>query len=117
MTSPTCGVMPTTSSPPLAHKITVNGTWHITPSLDWNVTGYWLGDRFAYVYPATGVTELADEFILNTFINYQFKHFTAGLGVANLLDQDRYAPQPYAGGTGPLPLKGREFFLKLAFKF
>jgi outer membrane receptor protein involved in Fe transport len=100
-----------------AHKVTVTETWHLTKSLDWNLNGFWLGDRMAYAYPASGATELPSEFVLNTFINYKFKHFSTGLGIANLLNETRYAPQPYAGGSGPLPLKGREIFAKLAFSF
>ena len=71
----------------------------------------------AYAYPKMGVAQLAPEFVLNTFINYRFHQFSFGVGVANLLDVDRFAPQPYAGGSGPLPLKGREVFVKLGFKF
>jgi outer membrane receptor protein involved in Fe transport len=100
-----------------SHKVTLTETWHITKALDWNISGFWLGDRLAYAYPASGVTSLPDEFILNTFVNYKFKHFSAGLGIANLLDQTRYAPQPYAGGSGPFMLTGREIFAKLGFTF
>ena len=100
-----------------AHKITASATWHITPSLDWNVNAFWLGERLAYAYPAPGVTALPDEFVLNTFLNYNFKHFSVGIGAANLLDENRFAPQPYAGGSGPMPLKGREIFASLKFKF
>jgi len=100
-----------------AHKVAANATWHITKSLDWNLNGYWLGDRLVYAYPAAGVTSLPDCVVLNTFINYKFKYYSAGLGVANLLDESLYAPQPYNGGAAPLPLKGREFFVRLAINF
>ena len=100
-----------------AHKVTASGTWHINKSLDWNLNGYWIGERLAYAYPAGGVTSLPANFVLNTFVNYKFKHFSLGIGVANLLDQNLYAPQPYNGGSGPLPLMGREFFAKLGFTF
>lgn len=100
-----------------AHKVTANATWHITPSLDWNLNGYWLGERLVYAWPAVGVTSLPDCVVLNTFINYQFKYCSSGLGLANLLDENLYAPQPYDGGSGPLPLKGREFFVRLAIRF
>jgi outer membrane receptor protein involved in Fe transport len=100
-----------------ANKVTASETWHITKSLDWNVNGYWTSEELAYAYPAPGVTGLAPEFILNSFLNYTFKHFSAGIGVADLLNESRYAPQPYAGGSGPLPLKGREIYAKLAVHF
>jgi outer membrane receptor for ferrienterochelin and colicin len=100
-----------------ANKVAASGAWHITKALDWNINGYWIGERLAYAYPATGVTTLSPEVVLNTFLNYKFKYFSAGLGLANLLDENLYAPQPYDGGSGPLPLKGREVFAKLGFKF
>ena len=37
--------------------------------------------------------------------------------VANLLDEERWTAQPYAGGSGPVPLKGREIFARLALSF
>jgi outer membrane receptor protein involved in Fe transport len=100
-----------------AHKVTGSETWHVTKALDWNVNAYWISAREAYAYPANSVTSLSPNFVLNTFVNYKFKYFSAGLGVANLLDQNLYAPQPYAGGEGPMPLKGREIFARLEFKF
>ena len=99
------------------HKVSFSETWHITKSLDWNINGFWLGDRMAYAYPNMGAAQLPSEFVLNTFLNYRYHQFSFGVGVANLLDVDRFAPQPYAGGSGPLPLKGREVFVKLGFKF
>ena len=71
----------------------------------------------AYAYPNMGAAQLPSEFVLNTFLNYRYHQFSFGVGVANLLDVDRFAPQPYAGGSGPLPLKGREVFVKLGFTF
>jgi hypothetical protein len=64
-----------------------------------------------------GVGELDPEFILNTFVNYRVGHFSFGIGLANLLDQERFAPQPYNGGSAPLPLKGREVFAKITYRF
>lgn len=98
-------------------KVTASGTWHLMKSLDWNNSGYWISDRQVYAYPAAGVTSLPPEFIMNTFLNYKFKYASIGLGVQDLLNVNRYAPQPYAGGSGPLPLKGREVFLKLQYTF
>jgi outer membrane receptor for ferrienterochelin and colicin len=100
-----------------SYKVAANFTWHINPKLDWNLNGFWLGEMMAYAYPAPGPTTLPSEFVLNTFLNYQFQHFSVGIGASNLLDEERYAPQPYAGGSGPMPLMGREFFAKLTFKF
>ncbi len=100
-----------------AHKIAVSETWHILKGLDWNVNGFWLSERSAYVYGNVGVGELDPEFILNTFLSYRFHQFTFGLGMANLLDENRFAPQPYNGGVAPLPLKGREVFAKITFNF
>lgn len=100
-----------------AHKISITETWHILKGLDWNVNGFWISERSAYVYPNMGIGQLDPEFILNTFLSYKYRHFTVGVGMANILDQDRYAPQPYKGGIAPLPLRGREVFAKITYTF
>lgn len=99
------------------HKVAINGTWHVLKSLDWNVNGFWLSDTLGYAYPHPGVTELGAQFILNTFLEYRHGEFFYGIGAANLVDHQRYAPQPYAGGSAPIPLMGREVFMKLGFHF
>jgi len=100
-----------------AHKVTVNGTWHILKTLDWNANAFWLSERLAYTDSSGGVTALDPEFVMNTFLNYRFRQFSFGVGVANLLDVNRLAPQPYAGPSGPMPLMGREVFARLGFQF
>jgi outer membrane receptor protein involved in Fe transport len=100
-----------------AHKVSLNETWHIFKGLDWNVNGFWLSERSAYLFPNMGVGELDPEIIFNTFLNYRVHQMTFGVGIANLLDQDRFAPQPYEGNVGPLPLKGREIFAKITYSF
>jgi outer membrane receptor protein involved in Fe transport len=99
------------------HKITASTTWHIRDNLSWNLTGiYTLGGR-AYFYPNTAPAGMNPVFLLNTYIEYRWKHASLGLGAANLLNMDNYAIQPYNGGSAPLPLKGREIFVKLGFSF
>ena len=100
-----------------AHKVTLSETWHILKSLDWNLNGFWLSKRLAYASPSDGIAELDPELVLNTFVNYRVRQFSYGVGVVNLLDEERFAPQPYNGGSGPMPLKGREVFARLAFEF
>lgn len=99
-----------------AHKVGLSETWHVMKALDWNVNGFWISKRFAYMAP-DGLSELAPEFVVNTFVNYQYRRYSFGIGVANVFDVDRYAPQPYAGGSAPVPLKGREGFVKLGITF
>lgn len=100
-----------------AHKIVFSGTWRIARPLSWNLNGFWLSKRLAYVYPGDAAYELDTELIINSFLEYRINRYSFGLGVANLLDEDRWAAQPYAGGSGPVPLKGREIFVRLSREF
>jgi outer membrane receptor protein involved in Fe transport len=101
------------------HKVTLSETWHILKALDWNVNCFWLSQRLrqSSPYPTNEVAEMDPEFVVNTFLEYRVSRFSYGVGVANLLDEERWAPQPYAGGSGPIPLKGREYFARLAISF
>lgn len=100
-----------------AHKISASATWRILDPLSWNVNGTVTAAQRAYVYGSTTPTDLGATFLLNSFLEYRWKHASLGVGVANLFDQDEAVAQPYAGGAAPLILKGREIFLKLGFQF
>ena len=100
-----------------ADKITLSETWHMRSDLDWNVSGFWMSPRKAYLYANEGVGDLPSEFVMNTFLNYHLKSLSYGIGVANIFNVNQWAPQPYNGGSGPLPLKGREVFVRLAYYF
>ena len=99
------------------HKVSASGTWHISDRLTWNVNGTLTAGQRAYVSDQGGPDELNPQFLLNTFVEYRWKNASLGVGVANLTDADNRVAQPYAGGAGPILLKGREIFLKLGFEF
>ncbi len=99
------------------HKLTARSTWHVTKALDANLNGFWLSSRRAYTFPTAAISSLDSEFVLNGFVEYRWRNASAGIGVSNLFDVKRYAPQPYNGGEGPIPLMGRAVYLKLGVKF
>ncbi len=99
------------------HKVAVSSTWHATRQLDVNLNGYWLSPELTYTYPTDALTELPSEFVMNGLIEYRWGNASIGLGVSNLFDVKRYAPQPYNGGEAPVPLMGRLVFLKLGYRF
>ena len=100
-----------------AHKVSASGTWHVTDHLNWNVNGTLTAEERAYTYPNSEPVTLNPTFLLNTFVEYRWKHASLGLGVANLLDEENPVAQPYDGGAAPILLKGREIFFKLGFEF
>ena len=100
-----------------AHKIAASGTWHILDNLSWNVNGTLTALERAYTDTSVTAEELNPTFLLNTFIEYRWKHASLGVGLANLLDQDNPIAQPYDGKVAPMLLKGRELFVKLGIEF
>lgn len=99
------------------HKISLSETWHVTRNFTWNINSFWLSQRLADGGAGNPAIPVPSEFVLNTFANYTFGHWSYGLGVSNLLNVSRFAPQPYTGGTSPLPLRGREVFGRVRFSF
>jgi outer membrane receptor protein involved in Fe transport len=99
------------------HKISASSTWHPTKQIDVNLSGYWLSSELAYTYPTDAITELSQQFMVNSYIDYRWGKASVGLGFSNLFDVKRYAPQPYNGGGAPIPLMGRTVFLKLGYRF
>ena len=99
------------------HKVAWSGTWHVQRNFDVNVNGYWMSQRLAYTYPTGGIAGIPSEFIVNTYFEYRLDRLSFGVGGVDLFSVKRYAPQPYAGGTGPVPLMTREIFVKLGYGF
>ena len=99
-----------------AHKVSGSGTFHLTKKLDWNLNATYQTAARAWVYP--GQEEwLPAEFTLNTFIERRWKSFECGIGIQNLLDQKILLGQAYNGGAAPLPLLGRNYFVRLTYRF
>ena len=99
------------------HKVSASGTWHISDRLTWNLNGTFTVGQRAYLMENGGAEELNPEFLLNTFVEYRWRHASLGVGVANLTDAANRVVQPYAGGAAPMFLRGREIFVKLGFEF
>ena len=100
-----------------AHKVSFSGTYHISKSLDLNLNGWYITERRAYLYPYATPAALAPELVLNTMLEYHWKSASIGAGIRNLLDEDLKLGQSYAGGNAPLPLLGRQYFLRLGYQF
>jgi len=100
-----------------AHKLSANGTWHLTDHLSWNVNGTLTAEERAYITDSQTPVTLDPTFLLNTFLEYRWKHASVGVGLANLFDDDNQVAQPFDGGATPILLKGREIFFKLGFQF
>jgi outer membrane receptor for ferrienterochelin and colicin len=99
------------------HKVSASGTWRICDGLSWNVNGTLTAGQRASLTTTGQPEELNPEFLLNSFVEYRWKHASLGLGVANLLDEANRVVQPYQGGAAPMFLRGREIFVKLGFEF
>lgn len=100
-----------------ADKFSASATWHVSDALSWNVNSTFTTEQRAYIYPHTEPVDMNSTFRLNSFVEYRWPHASIGLGVANLLDQNQYIAQPYAGGEAPMILTGREFYFKFGFQF
>ena len=98
-------------------RVTVSGTWHINKRFDWNISGSWLGGLFAYADPSAEITGVPSEFVLNSSVAHRFDRSSVGVGAANLLNSERLAPRPCAGGAAPCPPKGRKIHVKFGFSF
>ncbi|HEX7653698.1 MAG TPA: hypothetical protein VF607_09335, partial [Verrucomicrobiae bacterium] len=99
-----------------AHKVALSSTLHLTRELDWNVSGTFNSPVRAIAWPGTETT-LSATVDLNTYLEYHWGNFSAGVGVANLLNQSLQVGQAYNGGAAPLPLLGRSYFARLACRF
>jgi outer membrane receptor protein involved in Fe transport len=99
------------------HKVTASSVWRFHKDWLWNLNGTVVTDRYAYLAGGAGLGTLPPEWMLNTFLEYHFKPVRIGVGVNNLLNQGRWYPQMYDGGTAPFPGMGREWFLRVRAEF
>ncbi len=99
-----------------AHKISASGTLHLTSQLDWNLNGTFSSQARVFAYPGNE-TSLSAEVNLNTFVEYHWKNFSVGVGINNLLNENLQVGQAYNGGAAPIPLLGRNYFVRLACNF
>jgi outer membrane receptor protein involved in Fe transport len=99
------------------HKVTASTVWRFSKDWLWNVNASYASERYAYQYETGGLGKLPPEWLVNSYVEYRYKRVSMGLGVANLLNQQRWFPQPYAGSSGPLPGRSREFYARLRAEF
>ncbi len=99
------------------HKLTASVVWRFLPSWFWNLNGSFSSDRYAYQYSSGGLGRLPPEWMINTYVEYRYKKLHVGVGGSNLLNQQRWFAQPYAGDAGPLPARSREWFARCRIEF
>ncbi len=100
------------------HKVSVNHTLPITPSLSFNHTLIFSSDR--YGYSGSTLIHYAPTWIYNTYLRYQntlFKGLEAGLGVYDVFNAQYEYVQLVNGGHPALPGNTRELRLKLSYTF
>jgi outer membrane receptor for ferrienterochelin and colicin len=109
----------------LAHKITLNTNFNLTPKLTLNPTFIFAGKRYAFTeLDANGepVSTQLDPYVLsNVFLNYNdlLPGLTLGAGVYDLLNERPGIAQAYNGGAGayaPIPGRSREYVVKLSYQ-
>ncbi len=106
-----------------AHKIGFIGSFRLGKSFFINPSLVHRSVRYTYTALDEDENAVLGQLAANTQVN-MYVHYddlwvdglTLGFGVYNLLDQDASLPQHYDGGFAPIPVKGREFALKLVYK-
>ncbi|MEO7991531.1 MAG: TonB-dependent receptor plug domain-containing protein [Chryseolinea sp.] len=109
----------------LAHKVTLNTNFYLTPKFSVNPTFILGGKRYAFteidVDDKPVSTELDPYVLCNVFFNYNdlLPGLTLGAGVYDLFNERPGIPQAYNGGEGayaPIPGRSREYVVKLSYQ-
>ncbi|MDX2112093.1 MAG: TonB-dependent receptor plug domain-containing protein [Verrucomicrobiota bacterium] len=98
-------------------KLTSSVTVNVTKGLTLNLNGVLNSGAKGYAAGTTGITDYDPVFLFNSYLEYQVKGFSVGVGVSDLFDSGRTFIQPYNAGSGPLPDKSREVYLRLGYVF
>ncbi|MBL8920249.1 MAG: hypothetical protein JNJ54_15390 [Myxococcaceae bacterium] len=116
---------PTLLAMPLV-KATAFGRLRLTQRFSLGGSAVFFSGRQALVTPTdvfdgNGVVgQLAPALLLALWLgadNLGLEGLSAQVGVGNLLDANVAFAQPYAGGTAPIPGRGREFFVRASYAF
>ncbi len=106
------------------HKISCNGSLHITPKISINPSIVFLSERQAYTgvdqFDNSTISIIEPSYLIHAFISYRnlfFNGLNIFFGVHNLIDDQFAFYQPYDGYHAPFPGKGREFSLKISYDF
>lgn len=101
------------------HKLTGSITYQVNKHLSWNVNSVFQSEARAYSPPAGAIAGYDAEVFFNTFLEYAWERLSLGAGVNDIFDSGRLVHRPYFGDDnhGPLPEKGREFYVRAAYKF
>lgn len=105
-------------------KFNLYGSVHLTKDLTINPTFTFIGKRYGFAEIDDSDNTVISEFdavpLFNLNIRYQ-NLFTEGLscslGVFDAFDQQFVFIQPYDGFHSPLPGQGREFVIRIGYKF
>ncbi len=100
-----------------AHKINLNSSIKITPTISINPSVTLMSHRYGYV-ATDSLAEFKPAVLFNLFIQNQHflvKGLQAGLGVYDLLNERFAFIQPYNGGHAPLPGPSREIIVRLSY--
>jgi outer membrane receptor for ferrienterochelin and colicin len=105
------------------HKLAMSGSLNLTKSLAVNPSAVIYGQRFGYTAAdAMGNPTIGREpvtAVMNVNLAYRnlfVRNLDVGAGIYDLTDQRMDYLQPYNGGHPPLPGKGREFAIRLAYQ-
>lgn len=101
------------------HKLTLDSTLHAGKKTTANLTGTYLGKRYAD--NDVGGRQFSEDpvLLLNLVLSRRdvlLKGLTIGLGVYNLTSARYSFIQPYKGGSAPLPGPSREIMLSVAYE-
>ncbi len=109
----------------LAHKVTLNTNFYLTPKFSVNPTFIFGGKRYAFTEineDDEPVSTRLDPYVLaNVFFNYNdlLPGLTIGAGVYDLFNERPGIAQAYNGGDGayaPIPGRSREYIVKLSYQ-
>jgi len=99
------------------HKVTASGKWRVWRGLSLGGSLVVSSDRYTFVSPGV-VGLLGPTALLGAWVGYDdlgLKGLSLQVGGSNLLEANVPFVQPYDSGAAPIPGRGREVFVRLAY--
>ncbi|HEY8936365.1 MAG TPA: TonB-dependent receptor plug domain-containing protein [Cyclobacteriaceae bacterium] len=106
----------------LMNKVTLNTNFNVTENLTFNTSFIYGGKRYAYTTVDSNgdpvSTKLNPYLLVNGYLSYKnvVPGLTVGAGVFDILNQRPAIPQAYNGGFAPVPIRSREFVVKIYYQ-
>jgi outer membrane cobalamin receptor len=100
-----------------SHKLTGSVTWYPLDRLTWNLSGVQIGGLRAFTPASAAPAVVRQRPLVSSYLEYRWNTLALGLGCSNLLDGSDLIAQPYNGGSAPIPLKGRDVYVKATVGF